>query len=169
MREHLRSRHVRPGYYHMSYDEETVTFCLYTLAGMMVGTHRYRPHAPKTPRNDEKYGRYWTYIQKGHIGVWGLETYWWRRDVLFVTEGVFDAVRIHNLGLPAVALLANDPKPFRPWLSCLNRHIVAVCDNDTAGKKLAKFGDSVITVQKEGADLGDLTDAEVEGLLWEWL
>jgi hypothetical protein len=45
----------------------------------------------------------------------------------------------------------------------LNRKVVAVCDNDTAGRKLAKFGD--VSVFCEDHDLGDSTDEFVNTLV----
>lgn len=66
-----------------------------------------------------------------------------------------------------MAALSNNPtKDFRNWLSFLNRKVVAVCDNDAAGKRLAKFGD--VAVFTEDKDLGDADDEYVDWLLKEY-
>ena len=73
---------------------------------------------------------------------------------------LFDACKLHNLGLPAVAVLANDPKSLRPWLGSLARVTVAVCDDDAAGAKLGRLCDRSVTTQG-GKDLGDMTQDQV--------
>ena len=132
---------------------------LWNLSGQYCGYQQYRPFAPKTTRNDPREGRYFTWA-KDRLAVWGLESWDFRSDVLFVTEGVFDACKLHNLGLPAVAVLANDPKRLRPWLGSLARLTVAVCDADSAGAKLGKLCDHSLTTQG-GKDLGDMTPTQV--------
>lgn len=84
--------------------------------------------------------------------------------VVFLTEGLFDAARLTELGYSALAALSNNPtRDFRNWLSLLNRPVVAVCDNDKAGRQLAKFGDyAEFTSEK---DLGDSTTEEVLNLV----
>ena len=77
---------------------------------------------------------------------------------------VFDAVRLTSRGLPAVAVLSNDPaKDVYNWLHSLGRKVVVVHDNDKAGLRLAKFGDFAVTTGEK--DLGDSTEAEVANLL----
>jgi hypothetical protein len=48
----------------------------------------------------------------------------------------------------------------------LNRKVVAVCDNDVAGRRLAKFGD--VSVFTEDKDLGEADDEFVTKLLKEY-
>lgn len=156
---HLRERGLDPNLYTVSWDDETACFALWNLSGQWCGYQQYRPFAPKTTRNDPRNGRYFTWA-KDRLAVWGLESWYFRRDVLFVTEGVFDACKLHNLGLPAVAVLANDPKRLRPWLGSLARYTVAVCDDDAAGAKLAGLCNSAVTVQG-GKDLGNMTQQQV--------
>jgi hypothetical protein len=56
----------------------------------------------------------------------------------------------------------------RAWLYALPRYIVAVCDNDSAGQKLGKLGQTSITVEGE-KDLGDLTVDETRKLIQKYL
>ena len=160
---HLLERGLYPAHYTVSWDNETASFALWNLSGQWVGYQQYRPHAGKSVPNDPKMSRYYTYA-KSKVAVWGLETYLWRSDVLFVTEGVFDACKLHNLGLPAVAVLSNDPKSLRPWLSSLPRLTVAVCDDDAAGHKLAKLCSRAL-ICPGGLDLGDMTPPQVVDFL----
>ena len=55
-------------------------------------------------------------------------------------EGIFKACRFHNFGLNALAVLGNNPKHLKSWLWSLGYNLIAVCDGDKAGRKLAKFG-----------------------------
>jgi len=172
--DHLVGRHIQfERYGSITIDDNDVdpsaTFILYNLSGQIVGYQTYRPLQDKERRNHETLGRYYSYVKiegddqtkgKRAIGVWGLETFDYKPDVLFVTEGIFDAIRVHNLGYPAVALLSNNPKRLYSWLNSLNRRIIAICDSGDAGKKLAKMGHSAAFCT-EGNDLGSLSDEEV--------
>ena len=95
------------------------------------------------------------------VGVWGLES-WYASNTLYVTEGVFDAVRLVSLGLSAVAALSNDPDDSTLrwfWMVRRFRPVVVVRDNDNAGAKLAKLGHVDVTTGEK--DLGDSTWDEV--------
>jgi hypothetical protein len=162
---HLLERGLDPSLYTVSWDDETACFALWNLSGQWAGYQQYRPFAPKTCRNDPREGRYFTWA-KNKLAVWGLETWHFRSDVLFVTQGVFDACKLHNLGLPAVAVLGNDPRQLRPWMGSLGRVTVAVCDDDAAGAKLAKLCSRAVTVQG-GKDLGDMTQEQVHDFVGE--
>ena len=168
--EHLLDRHLDPSNYAVSYDSETASFLLFDLSGRVVGYQQYRPGAPKTMRNDPREGRYYTYFtgrkEEKQFSVWGLETWDYSPHILFVTEGIFDAVRLHEFGYSAVAVLSNDPKFLRNWLFLVRqqRKIVVVCDDDEAGRKLAKFGDMSLCATGS-KDLGDMTDTEVAELI----
>jgi len=188
----LRDRHLQPDRYHVSWDDEVATFLLFNLSGQIIGYQNYRWDADKQQDNDPRMSRYYKHVPKASrlevstpddcttypwvkrrekmqpLAVWGLETYNYRKDVLFVVEGVFDATRLHHLSLPCVAALSNDPKKLLPWLKACGRHTIMICDGDKAGRKLAKLGNESV-ILPDGKDLGDMTDAEVEKVVEKWM
>jgi len=166
LKEHLLSRHLDLELHRPVIDEAegVATFYLYNLSRQLVGYQQYRPTGEKLPNNNPKLGKYFTYRKQPTLAVWGVESLHLNTNVVFLTEGLFDAARLTSRGFAAVACLSNSPTPdLRNWLTCLNRKVVAVCDNDSAGRKLAKFGDvAVFTTDK---DLGDSSDEFVTHLL----
>jgi len=81
-----------------------------------------------------------------------------------VTDGVVAAARLTESAYSVLAVLSNDPKrELRNWLKSLARKVVVVCDNDSAGRRLAKFGDVVAFTEEK--DLGDSSDEFVTTLL----
>jgi DNA primase len=144
--------------------ERVATFFLYNLSGQIVGYQQYRPEGEKKPQNNPKLGKYFTYRKQPTVALWGVESLHLTPNVVFLTEGVFDACRITERGFSALAVLSNNPgTDLKNWLSMLNRKVVAVCDNDDAGRKLAKYGDCcVFTTDK---DLGDSSEEYVTELL----
>lgn len=167
--ENLRSRYLNLDLHRPIIDEVEgiATFYLWNFSGQMVGYQQYRPFVLEKKTNDPRSSRYFTCVKQPTIAVWGLESFYLRDDVLFLTEGVFDAARLTYLGYPALALLSCDPKrDTKNWLRMLNRRVIAVCDNDAngSGRKLARFGDEAYFL--ESKDLGDSTDAEVESFLF---
>lgn len=144
-----------------------LTSYLFNLSGQIVGYQQYRPDSDKTKRNNPKDGRYYTYISKGQFAIWGLETFHWNNEVLFIVEGIFDAVRIHNLGYPCIAVLSNNPKPLKGWLKTINRKILGVCDPEASGKYMMKYCDKYYIMDDH--DLGDASEEEVKKIVEELL
>ena len=164
--QHLKTRHMDVELHHPVVDEveRVATFYLWNLSGQLVGYQQYRPEGVKKPQNNPKEGKYFTYRKMPTLAVWGVESLHLTPHVLFLTEGVFDAARLTERGVSAVAALSNNPTAdFRNWLGCLNRKVVAVCDNDEAGRRLAKFGDVAVYTQEH--DLGDSSDEYVTRLM----
>lgn len=168
---HLKHRHVNVELYNgLTVSEETnsATFLLWNLSGQLVGYQQYRPEQPKMDHKlDPRELRYFTYATKGELksqmhAVFGLELLDPNKKLLFVVEGVFDAVRLHNLGLNAVAVLGCNPKQMKTWLWSLNYTVVPVCEGDKAGQKLKSLANtSLVEYLDEGLDLGDMTEEEV--------
>jgi DNA primase len=169
IKQHLQERHLNLELHRPILDEELniATFLLYNLSGQLVGYQQYNPSGDKKIFNSKLEGKYYTYRNKNQptIAIWGLESYYLSSGPIFLTEGIFDACRMTNVGQSAFATLANNPpKDYRNWLMMLNRPIVVVYDNDAAGRKLAKFGDYVEVVP-EGKDLGESSDDYVQYLI----
>ena len=168
--QHLQSRYLDT-HLHSAWvdeDEGVATFPLWNLSGQMVGYQQYRPAASKKKDNHPKMSRYFTYRKNKVIGVWGIES-WKLSNTLFVTEGTFDACRITSLGYSAVATLSNDvDDSLKRWLWTVRkyRRVITVCDNDDAGRRLAKYGHLSHVV--ESGDLGDATDEYVTKLVKEY-
>jgi DNA primase len=166
LKQHLQSRHLDLDLHRPMLDdaEGVATFYLYNLSGQLVGYQQYRPLGDKKPNNNPKLGKYFTYRKQPTLAVWGVESLHLTPHVVFLCEGVFDAARLTKRGYSALAVLSNNPSPdLRNWLACLNRKVVAVCDNDDAGRKLAKFGDLVLFT--ENKDLGDSSEEFVTKVL----
>lgn len=165
MLEHLIGRGLQlERYPTVSYNDEACTFPIYTLTDKMIGFQQYRPNMPKTRKNDEKYGRYHTYIMPGYAGFWGMESYNYRTDILFLVEGIFKAAAIHRFNLPAVALLGNDPTHLKNQLRLTGRRLVAICDFGNAGIKLAKMGHIAFSCPDD-LNLDDMTDDQCREFL----
>lgn len=164
--EHLRGRHLDVQLHRPVVDEaeDVATFYLWNLSGQLVGYQQYRRTGEKKPQNNPKQGKYYTYRKLPTLAVWGVESLHLSPHVLFVAEGIFDAARLTERGYSAVAVLSNNTGwDLRNWFSILNRRVVAVCDNDAAGRALAKFGD--VAVFTDDKDLGDSSDEYVTELL----
>ena len=145
-------------------ENDVATFYLWNLSGNFCGYQQYRRFGEKKPNNNPKSGKYFTYRKQPTLGVWGVESLHLTPNVVFVCEGVFDAARLTAKGVSALAVLSNNTgKDLSNWLMMLNRKVVAVCDNDDAGRKLAKFGD--VAVFCEDHDLGDSSDEFVNNLV----
>lgn len=167
--EHLKDRHLNLELHRPMVDEveRVATFFLYNLSGQLCGYQQYRPEGEKKPQNNPKQGKYFTYRKQPTLAVWGVESLHLSPNVVFLTEGVFDACRMTERGYSALAVLSNNTGwDLKNWLGMLNRKVVAVCDNDDAGRKLAKFGN--VSVFCEDHDLGDSTDEFVNTLVLQF-
>jgi hypothetical protein len=169
MKKHLSERHMNILIHKCWIDnaEGVATFPLYDpVTYAMGGYQQYRPSRTKSRNNDPRLGKYYSFYSKNHkLAVWGLES-WKFSNTLFLTEGIFDAARITEVGHSAIAVIGNNPKPLTEWLWMIrqSRRVVAVCDPDAAGQKLAKFG-TVFHTMKCGTDLGDAPQSYVEDLV----
>lgn len=161
----LKSRHLNLDLHKVWVCEELrcATFPLYNLTGQLVGYQRYRPEGTKEKNNDPREGRYFTHVKEGKVGVWGLES-WKLSKTLFVTEGLFDAARLTNMGLAAVATLSNGAgATTHNWLWTVSqmRPIVLVCDGDAPGLQLTKLG-YYAHVLPQGEDMDSVSEEFAE-------
>ena len=147
-------------------ETNVATFLLYNLSGQLIGYQQYNPNSKDKKTNHPRTARYFTYVSKyaKNIGVFGVDTID-KRNYLFITEGIFDAIKLHNLGLPAVAVLSNHTKILRSWFKALNKTTIVICDNDDAGRKLASIGKIALTTPAPYKDLGEMPQDEIK----DWL
>ena len=93
-------------------------------------------------------------------------------DTVYVVESTFDAIRLDQNGIPAVATLGSNVS--RSQIDMLKKYfnnIVVIGDNDDAGKSmqnniLDKVGKraTLISIPKRFKDVGDMTDADIQEL-----
>jgi len=168
MYKHLKDRHLDVRRYRgVVVTDEVVTFPLWNLVGQMVGYQQYRPKGDKQERRNPKLGKYFTYLPKNnHVTAWGLDVLNLEDRRVYLLEGVFKACRFHNYGLNALAVLGNNPKHLSEWLRSLGYHVHAVCDGDTAGRKLGYFANTC-TYLPEGMYVDDMSVDEFNQLLGE--
>lgn len=168
---HLKSRHLNVDLHRPVIDdvERVATFYMWNLSGSLVGFQQYRPEGEKKPNNNPKIGKYYTYRKQPTLCVWGVESLYLTPHVLFITEGIFDAARLTERGVSAIAVLSSNMGwDLHNWLSMLNRKVVVICDGDKAGAQLAKFGDISLCLLG-GKDLGEADDATVDMLIKEFV
>jgi hypothetical protein len=170
--QHLHSRYLDTALHRVWVDEidNLATFPLWNLSGQLVGYQQYRPCANKEAKNDPREGRYFTRLKDAKIGVWGLESYK-LSNTLFITEGIFDAARISYFGYAALAVLSYNLTPSTAsWLRIIRstRPVVAICDSDSVGRHLAKYGTSSCVVLGY-KDLGEASQDYVESLIREYV
>ena len=93
-------------------------------------------------------------------------------DTVYVVESSFDAIRLDQCGIPAVATLgANVPKTQVELLTKHFNNVIVIPDNDDAGQDMAKriidkMGPraTAIGIPSRFKDIGDMTDADIAEL-----
>ena len=162
---HLQSRYVDFSLHQVWLCEENyvATFPLYNLRGQLLGYQQYRPEGSKDVNNDPREGKYFTRKPNNpEPTYWGVES-WNLSNTLFLVEGLFDAARLTSLGYSALAVFTNNPGDnFLGFVRLVQqlRPVVAVCDADAAGVKLAKYAHTYCTLTT-GKDVGDAQESEV--------
>lgn len=148
-------------------DDGVATFYLWNLSGQLKGYQHYRPNATKEKRNEPKSGRYYTQrpSAKEAVAIGGLETYDWTAP-LFVVEGLFDAVRLWNLGWSCIWTCGLPDPQVQHWIRNQPKPAIAILDPgvDDAMKKCFTSC-CALTIKPEDynvfTDLGSSTDDEV--------
>jgi DNA primase len=93
-------------------------------------------------------------------------------DRVYVVESSFDAIRLDQVGFPAVATLGSNVSNIQiELLKKYFNNIIVIADNDEAGgnmksKIIEKLGSrvSVITLEKQYKDIGDMKDEDIAQL-----
>ncbi|MEM4261200.1 MAG: toprim domain-containing protein [Candidatus Woesearchaeota archaeon] len=177
IRDHLISRGLDPDRIGVVVDEKNniATFFLYNLSGKLVGYQQYNPmgdkkvgHKYKEDEAKKDLMKYYSYVigkrkdKSKEVAVWGLDSYDINIPYLFIVEGIFDAVSLHNAKVPAIAVLTNDPsESLLGWLRTLPQKKIVICDNDESGDKLIKAGDFFYKVPSNYKDLNEMSQNEV--------
>ena len=166
---HLLERHIdfnRTKVY-LDHAQNLATFPTFNLSGQMTGYQQYNPLGDKKIHNDRLKSKYYTFIGDNFAyQVWGLESFNYRNDVLFIAEGIFDAVRLINFNFPAIAALTCTPCPdFIQWLKVINRRVIAILDNDDSGNRLKSSAQESYRVPDPYKDLGDMPNDDVKAFI----
>jgi hypothetical protein len=175
---HIRDRGIDPDKIHVILDKDSnrAIFLLYNLSGKLIGYQQYNPNQPKAHFKGEAgkdVVKYYTYVSKqpdrkeSELSVWGLENIDFDKDKeIWVTEGVFDAVKLVNAGLPAIAALTSTPsKQLRQWFQITGKKIIVILDSDDAGSKLKSIATIAYNVPKPYKDLGEMSQKEVNAFI----
>jgi hypothetical protein len=129
---HLAERGLKP--WHncwVDHENELVTFPLWTVDGKLIGYQRYNWRETKIRDNG---ARYFTWLDDAYkqVACYGIDNCC-GHSPLFVTEGIWDALRVSNCYVDCLALLSCSPhRQLRQWLRMYagNRPIIGLCDND---------------------------------------
>lgn len=97
-------------------------------------------------------------------------------SIIYVVESSFDAIRLDQVGFPAVATLgANVSASQMKLLEKYFNNVVLVADNDEAGaimkdKLIEKLGSlvSVINIDKKYKDIGDMDDNAIRSIEFQF-
>ncbi len=163
--QHLQERGLSHIYKHWSTGplpnnpkEEHVVFPLVIPTGKNVGHQRYFWRCPKLRNNGES-GRYITTILPEYKYT---AFYGWDNccgfGPLFITEGIWDAIRVSNCWVDCVAILCNSPsKQLRQYLRMIanGRPLVGLLDSD-GNSKFESFCDYVFYPVGDHKDFNDM-------------
>lgn len=171
LKEHLESRRMTTKLYSglwLNEEESTVTFGLWNLSGSLIGFQQYKYLASKERCKNPSNMKYFTIAGKtgkhSKLLSFGVELLDSSQKVLFLAEGIFDVVPLHNRKVNALATLTNNPKHLASWLRTLGYYLVALCEGDKAGRKLASVADEVVYLS-ENKDPADMNDAWFDALV----
>lgn len=92
-----------------------------------------------------------------------------KHDSVYVVESSFDAIRLDQNGIPAVATLgANVSKIQIDLLTKYFNHVIVVADNDDAGKEMQKkvldrlgHRATLVGIPDRFKDIGDMNDSDI--------
>lgn len=176
--DHLKKRHFDVNLYKDIFIPNSLNciyFYIYNISGKFLGYQCYTPEKPKRNNQlDDAERRYNTEVTEVNkiteIAYFGLELLNPKDVNIFLVEGIFDACRLHNLGLNSLALLSSDVYRYREHLQSLGYNLIPVCEGDEAGLKLMKLGNcNEIIYLGNTLDLGDLSDEEIYEIFKHYL
>lgn len=147
-------------------DSGVATFLLYSpLTKALRGYQQYNPYSDDKSNKNKRESRYFTYQQRvqghGDSCVFGLEQCTLDKEYLFVTEGIFESIKLHTLGCDSIAILSSDASRYLlKEIESLCSKIVWCGDNDKAGNRsnMNKIAQYRLTFEK---DLDEMPDEEI--------
>jgi len=144
-------------------------FLLYSLSGKLVGYQRYNPIGDKKSHSNKigEDAKYYTYMAKGENSFWGAHSFNSGLPYIFITEGIFNAVKAQNAGHPCLAMLSSCPsKSSVGFLNMLPQRKIIICDNDGAATGVfRRLRGTKIYPPKKYGDLGDMPQEEATDFL----
>lgn len=141
-------------------EDDVARFPMYNFLGQMTGYIQYMPNGEKKAPNDEKYGKYHTYISPGQIAVFGLESIDFSGPI-YLVGGMFKAATLHRLGFCSLHVSGVSYRILRPQLALLQRPFFAIGDNDAEGAQfVARYGGC-----QSPLDVDEMSDADVVRML----
>ena len=167
--EHLKGRNFDPLLYSnpvLDLADNVLTVYMYTVTGICKGYQQYRPEANKLAKNNPREGRYFTWVSDGYFASWGTESLWYRDDVLVVVEGIFDACRLHNLGIPAIASFGSYSQQLKNWLVCTGRNVYTMNDAHGTNRILNCYPN--LDIPSGRADVGECTETEIVKIMLDF-
>lgn len=167
IKQHLTQRYVDLDLHKPITTPTSATFLLYNLSKQLVGWQRYSPLNPHLCSNDTN-GRYYTYRTPYQLALFGFESYCSKLSNIFITEGIFDAVRLTRHKQCALALLTNSPNSsMLNLLSCLANKLTVIIDNDKGGETLYRKIKCITTnfITPPAKDLGDSDESFIKSIL----
>lgn len=172
IRTHLKHRHLDVDMYHCHVDDEAdkVTFWLANDRMQLAGILQYYPLGSKdTTDQNSKY--FSSSSKEGMVPLFGMETFHWSPDVIFLSEGAFDSVRLANRGYTSLAMLSsNVHKRTRNWITSRGRRTILVRDNDHLLKSKKRERDHIKYFVDEiyipsAEDMGEMSEDEIDRML----
>lgn len=161
--QHLQSRGLQLSLYpHASLTEDVAIFPMYNFGKKMTGFNQYRPGAPKKGiDNHPKLGKYYSFVVKNEIAVFGMES-WDFTEPVYLTGGMFKAATLNRLGYTSLHVSAVNPVVLRQQLELTGRPYFAIGDADAEGAQfIRRFGG-----WQSRVDLDEMTDDDVHTMLY---
>jgi len=130
---------------------------MYNFGKRMTGFNQYRPGAPKKGMdNHPKLGRYYSFVVKNEVAVFGMESWDFTKPV-YLTGGMFKAATLNRLGYTSLHVSNVNPMALLHQLYLTGRPYFAVGDADEEGAQFVRrFGG-----WQSRIDLDELSDSEV--------
>lgn len=149
---------------YVDWDNEIVTFPLYTRIGVLIGKQEYRWREEKA--NGGKGLRYMTVVSPEYKGIaaYGWNNQNWRGPI-YLTEGIFSALRVRQANRNALALLTCTPTPQMCQLLKMQPQEVVALVEPGCGHKMRHAAHRHIEIPHPHEGVDDMSAVEVNSWL----